>query len=493
MKSTRTPIFLIIIAGFLLRLISLDARPVWYDEAFAVLYSEKSFQAMWSGTVTQVGGVAADVHPLFFYSILHLWMNTVGESALAVRYLPLFFGVATVALIYRLASALFDGRVALFAALLLAFSPFHIAYSQEARMYAQLGFFAVLTTLSYVEFVKSEATNWWLLFILGAAATLYSHNLGVFFLSVLGFWILVQSLCNKQFVLLRKFIAAGVVVLLLWLPWLLLVPSQFGKIQQAYWVARPDVVALLQTLLAFTVDFDNAQMPTLLLPVGLFAALLLLALIALESWRHGRGDSNLHLIGLLALFPILLLFLVSQNWPVYVTRGLMPSFLMLVLWAAWALTQLPERMPLVIGVGLAALACFSLWFYYPYDNFPRPPFKAALAYIAARYRPDDAVVHDNKLTYFPMIFYDRLLPESFIADPVGAGSDTLAFPTQGALGLYASSLSGATSDHSRVWFVIMREAETESALPGNLNWMNTHYKQIGMDSFNDLDIYLYEK
>lgn len=493
MTRTRTPIYFILLAAFLLRLINVDSRPVWYDEAFAVLYSEKSLESLWYGTVTQVSGVAADVHPLFFYSILHFWMDAVGESAFAVRYLPIIFGVATIALAYRLAGELFGGWVAFVASLLLCLSPFHIAYSQEARMYAQLGFFALLTTLAYVEFVKGRARKWWLLFVLGATATLYSHNLGLLFLSTLGIWILAQAWRNNEFALLRRLFAAGILIFFLWLPWLLLLPSQYGKIQQAYWVGKPDAVALLQTLLAFSVDFDNARLPVLLLPGALFAVVLLLALISLQSWRRGRQDSNLLMVGLLVLWPALLLFLVSQIWAVYVTRGLMPSFLMLSVWVAWALVQLPARAAIIFGVGLAALAVVSLRFYYPYADFPRPPFREALRFIEANSQPGDALVHDNKLTYFPMRFYDRSRPEAFIADPPGAGSDTLALPTQQSLGLFASSIEQSTSGHPRVWFVILREAETESARADNLEWMNSHFKLQGMSSFNDLDIYLYKE
>src|SRR5260221_13279110 len=48
-------IFLILLVALLLRLIALGSRTLWYDEAFAVLFSEKGLDAMLYGTLTPAG------------------------------------------------------------------------------------------------------------------------------------------------------------------------------------------------------------------------------------------------------------------------------------------------------------------------------------------------------------------------------------------------------------------------------------------------------
>ena len=78
----------------------------------------------------------------------------------------------------------------------------------------------------------------------------------------------------------------------LWSPWLALVPSQFGKIEQAYWVTRPDLKTLVQTLIVFSFDFENAIFPRGLIAPALFGAVLLLVVVivqlvgALSQARH---------------------------------------------------------------------------------------------------------------------------------------------------------------------------------------------------------------
>ena len=389
------------------------------------------------------------------------------------------------AVIYRLSRGLFNDRVGLASALILALAPFHIAYSQEARMYAQLGFFSAVALLAFVRYEQSRRRRWWILFVVSGTGVVYSHNLGFLILLALGLWVLAR----RQLSLLRGIVLAGLAIILLWSPWLVLLPSELGKISQSYWVTRPDAISLVQTLISFTVDFDNARLPGLLLPLSLFLAVLLLTLAAFQVVSH--RSTNISFVAAMAFVPPALLFLVSQWRAVYITRGLMSSFLAMVVIIAWGLVQTPILVRGLVTLGGGLLILGSLGLYYQYAEFPRPPFREALTYLAANVGRDDAIVHDNKLSYFPMHYYDRARVQSFIADPSGAGSDTLAFPTQEALGLYASSLDATVQDHKRVWFVIFEEAVQEGG--GNLAWLDQNYRLAQVKRFNDLDVYLFEK
>jgi 4-amino-4-deoxy-L-arabinose transferase-like glycosyltransferase len=494
MKTDWRLLGILLVASFL-RVLQLDARNVWYDEAFAILYAQKSFAQMWYGTVTQVRGAAADVHPLFFYALLHAWMDAVGQSAFAARFLSVAFGVATVAVLYRLARECFDARIALFAAVMVALAPFPIAYAQEARMYAQLGFFAALFVLAYVMLEKTKRRAWWMVFVASGAGMLYSHNLAVFFGAALALWILWRALRTRKFQSLVSFSLAGAAVLLLWSPWLMLLPSQLGKIQQAYWIGRPDALTATQTVLSFTTGLDNARVPPLLVPFALAAAVLLLVLLLLQIARGGWRDARVQFMALLAFLPPLMIFVVSQWRPVYITRALMPSFLMLLLLTAWLLTRVPRGMAYIVSGVLIVLCALSYLFYFTYADFPRPPFRDALAYLRTQLRAGDVITHDNKMTFFPMYYYARALPlaQNFIMDPPGAGSDTLAYPTQAALGLFALSRDDALNGRARVWFVVFREAREESLQAANLEWLKSHYTLRQEKMFNDLELYLFEK
>ncbi len=146
---------------------------------------------------------------------------------------------------------------------------------------------------------------------------------------------------------------------------------------------------------------------------------------------------------------------------------------------------------------VVVLLAISLTYHYTYTRFPRPPFDKAVAYLREKYQSGDAIVHANKLTFFPCHYYDRELPQTFVADPPGSGSDTLALPTQEALGLFAQEIEAATAGYDRVWLVIFDQAVAEYQAAGypdhpHLTWLKTYYQPRDVIHFNDLSLYLFQ-
>src|SRR3972149_4699859 len=121
--STGVLLAAVLLLAFGLRLINLGGRTLWYDEAFAVLFAEKGWDAMLDGTLTPVEGGAADVHPLLYYMSLNFWMDAFGQSPIAVRLYSVLIGVATIGVVFLLARDWFGESAALAAALITAGAP----------------------------------------------------------------------------------------------------------------------------------------------------------------------------------------------------------------------------------------------------------------------------------------------------------------------------------------------------------------------------------
>ncbi len=488
----------IVLLGTVLRLIWLGARNLWYDEAFAILYAEKSLGAMIYGTIAQVEGAAADVHPLLYYFSLHFWMGLVGQSTFAVRFLSVLFGLGAIVLVFYLAAELFDRRTGFIAALLTALSPFHIHYSQEARMYSILCFLSLLAVYAFVRARKDGGLRNWALFTVAATLSLYTHNLAFLPLLTLDLFVLLK----REWRLIKPLFLSHLGMAVLFSPWLSLLPGQFGKVQQAYWVPRPGLAELTRTLMIF---HFNLPVPEWLLPVVLFFSLLILALaeyrVVRVRGRSAEKEDGLSLVLLLAFLPVALMFVISQFKSVYVERGVLPAAVAyyILIAALLAEVRMSRTVAAILSAPVLIVLVISLVYYYPYAEFPRSPFKEAVAYLREHYRTGEAIVHDNKLTFFPCYYYDRDLPQAFVPDPAGAGSDTLALPTQEALGLFATPLEKATAGYERVWFVIFHKALEEewfrdlgySEHP-DVAWMEAHYHRVEVVTFNDLDVYLYE-
>lgn len=120
-----------------------------------------------------------------------------GESAWAVRLPALLFGVATIPVFFVLARAVTKRAEAILAALFLTISYHHVWFSQNARGYSAMIFFAVLSTLLLIRWLKNsngrEHKDLWWFSLCGALG--------------------MMSLLNYAFVLVGQFLVALVTIL----------------------------------------------------------------------------------------------------------------------------------------------------------------------------------------------------------------------------------------------------------------------------------------
>lgn len=494
------PLILILLVAFGLRLINLNGRFLWYDEAIAILFAEKSLAAMLDGTITLKNGSAANVHPLLYFWLLHGWMRLVGTTPFAIRLLSALLGTATVFVTYLTAKELRpsgkSGSAPLLAAVFITISPFHIYYSQETRMYALLGLCTLLSTLFWLRAWHDNRWQNWILYAIFGTLALYSHSLGALYLASIGLWTIWRWL-RAGWVRWRGVVGANLLLLLLYTPWLTVLPSQLSRVQQGYWVTRPGLVEMIQTLLAFHVAYDNQALPSWLLPLAIFFSLLVPILFLLTLSRTRGLDTRFTLLCATSLLPPLLGLLISQIQPIYTLRAFLPSAITyyIVLAAVFAQGVMPKPIRWLVGSVAALVVIGSLVNHYTYANFPRPPFAAATDYLAQQYdTATDVIIHSNKLSFLPTHYYDRNLAQQFVADPLGSPSDTLGYATQEALGLFSTAdLETAVGSHATVHFVIFDRAiaETGTDTHPHLVWLNGRFRQEAVVQFNDLAVYTF--
>lgn len=192
------PIFLL---GVLLRLFNLGRDSLWLDELV-------SFQIASKPTFIEVYSAALlDNHPPLHYLLLHI-MTYFGESEFILRFPSAVFGILTIPVAYKLGEYYFGKSEGLISAFLLSISYFHIRYSQEARMYAQLLFFSALSLYFFSRAIKENQNRLWIAFIFTTALGIYSHYFALLlipsyisFLIIVKFWDLNLSLQLRKFLL----------------------------------------------------------------------------------------------------------------------------------------------------------------------------------------------------------------------------------------------------------------------------------------------------
>ncbi|HJO90490.1 MAG TPA: glycosyltransferase family 39 protein, partial [Anaerolineales bacterium] len=106
------------LGAFVLRVIRLDYKPLWWDEGRNVFVANLDWQS-----AANVAVRSGDVNPPVYRMLLSAWMSTVSPSPLTIRLLSVFFGVLTVAVIYRFAVEIFNRRVGTITGVLSACAP----------------------------------------------------------------------------------------------------------------------------------------------------------------------------------------------------------------------------------------------------------------------------------------------------------------------------------------------------------------------------------
>lgn len=122
----------ILFLGFVLRVHLLDQQSLWWDEAKTV-----------SRTLLPIPDLLSDIlskrhHLPLFFLLVRPWFALVGSSEFGARFFSVICGVISLPITYKMARLIGGKMVGLVAAFLLAISPFHIWYSQEARMYTMV-------------------------------------------------------------------------------------------------------------------------------------------------------------------------------------------------------------------------------------------------------------------------------------------------------------------------------------------------------------------
>jgi len=486
--KNKIPLLLILLFALGMRLIGIQSRAIWYDEAFSILISEQGPAAILNGTLApDADSSAAEEHPPAYYFTLWGWIQLFGSSLIAVRLLSTLLSLGIVFLLYLIANHLFDERTALAAAFLAAILPFQIHYGVEIRMYVLLTLWLSLATLA---FLKRQ----WILFSIAAALAQYTHNLAAFYLIPLA----LTPIFQRDWKTLRALTLAGFAALVIYSPWLIQLPAQISKVTSSFWIEKPGVEKLFTLFLMY---LPHLPLPNSMLLAGLLFATLIIALAVFQTYRAQKEKSPQAKSGLwlayLSFTPPLLLWLASQISPMYVERALLPSHAIFCIWLAWVFTQTKLPRPIqsfALGLILAS-AGMGIYQHVTYRGFPYVSSTLNQS-IQNRVEQGDVVIHSSKLSYLPSFYFDRTLPQNFILDPANSSVDTLSPATQSILNLQSSAnIESGTASASRVWFIIYQQSVDEytqaEKIHPHLEYLNKHFAFESVEDWGDLRLYLY--
>ncbi|MDE0608590.1 MAG: glycosyltransferase family 39 protein [Anaerolineaceae bacterium] len=300
-------IFLVLalLLAFHLRMDAVGDWPLRWDEAFSVWFGQ---MGLVEGTIK----TADDIHPPLYFWLLHVWLRLAGISEFAIRALSVFLGLLTIAVVHSLTLHLSRRKLAAaLAVLLITLSPFHIAWSQDARMYPLVTMFAGLVLYAYIKDTLRKWGGWTALLAISGAAAALSHPFGVFVLAILA---LHRALHWRDFRgSNRRWIMANLVTGIALLPWL---AFSIGTIRTDPGPATFEPLFAYQLMATLFATGVSVHIDDWILPVLLISSVFILGLAL--NWRRHRRATSLILLGC-ALHPLLITSLGLPFVPFYIS------------------------------------------------------------------------------------------------------------------------------------------------------------------------------
>lgn len=388
-------IILILVIGLILRLINLN-QSLWLDEAINVVYSQK--YNLWDFLTKYPFG---DFHPPGYFFILWIWTRLFGVSEITVRIPSVIFGVAAIYLTFLIGKKLFDKKVGLTAAILLAVAPLHVYYSQEARMYSFATFAVTLSTYFLLRLEEKKLLID-LNYILSMVLIFYSDYVAYFIIPVHVFFII---LTQKAF--LKRYLVLFLSSSLFLAPWLLIFKEQIQSGINAAnsltgWknvvggTSLKDLGLIYTKIVLGRTSFDNK----LIYLLFVLLSLLILLPVAYKSIRKINNQVILILswIGV----PVIISFLISLFIPIlsyFRLLFILPAVYLLI---AFGLSKFHRSLGIILTSIIIALSVFSLTRYYTDTKFQREDWKETTSFISNQKTP---VILENDTVFAPLEYY----------------------------------------------------------------------------------------
>ncbi len=512
-----------LILGCFLRFYQLGEQPLWLDEAASFHFSNKSILELWTVVPKY------EPHPPVYYTLLRIW-GFFGSSEAWLRSLSAIFSIACIPVIFVLGRLLgkpiHGSWIGAIAALIFSVSPVHIQYAQEARPYSMLTFAATLTLAGVLWAIrypfdsskpllgkwtnqndlagdKSRKMTYlgWVMIIFGTALTLYSHNMAVLFILTLILGAIPLFLWKGQFTrpFLVNSILAGLIILLLWGPYVGFLLLQTKQVVGGYWISKPTIPSIVSDiswlLFGRTSSYDFS-MKSLFKDIYFILATGI-ACAGVWNIRKRVGADICILILLSIAGPILMEIVFSYLLaPIFLDRTLIyvsVPFCIFIGAGIMGLKSHGKRAFVLVTILLVLLR----WTHLYYIDFQKEPWDKIVQLVSPQEKSDDIVLLVPNNLGWPFSYYAHrynkktqvaALPSPFpaINENPGSSLNTRATPRMSSEDI--PKIEALTEGKDSVWLITRMERRFDE---NNIVFGDLIQKRdlISIWRFNDISVY----
>ena len=299
--------------------------------------------------------VSTERSPPLYYLLAWVWAQMFGTGEVGLRSLSALIGVATIPAAYLAAREFASRRAGVIAAAFVAFNPYLVWYSQEARSYALLVLFVAWGLYFFARCLDDPSRRNLALWAGASALALCSHYFAAFAVGAEGVWLAVRHWPR------RGPLIAFLITVAVGLALLPLAIIQEGTGRRNLFTAIPLVNRAAGAVTAFLASAEPGGLSGSLIVrdfrggvviVGLgVASTALVLLISRATRRERRGAFSLGGVGMTALVAP---FLLAAAGPDFVeVRNLIGALVPLLVAAAIALGCRRAGSLGLIGSGIA--------------------------------------------------------------------------------------------------------------------------------------------
>ena len=445
-------------------------------------------QSLWqtSHTPTKILNIIAqDVHVPLYHFILHFWQLFLGNSVFTGRVLSLIFFALSIPAVYFVGKRTFNQNIGIFAATLLAISPFMNWYGNEIRMYSLLTLMTIMSQYFFVMIYKTRDKDAWLGYFIVNVFGIFTHYFFFFVLIVqVIFFFSYKSLFPPK--ALRKFIIIAVILLFIFAPWLYYVHSLGSATNETPLLVAPTSVNVFNAFSQFLFGFQNDHLNTLL--VSLWPLTVLLGFLALRKNKKVTPEAVYMLLSI--AIPITAAFIISVTLvPLFVSRYLILTIPSLYLFIGWIFSTYPEALRKVLTTILifGMLAGLVVEAYSP-SNPIRENYHTATDYLSSHTQPQDIIILSAPFTVYPVEYYYHGQAEISTL-PIWNRYITGPIPPFDEAKL-AQEVNTLKASHEKAYVLLSYNQGYEEKIR---IYMDTHFERIDTKNFStDLTLYVYK-
>lgn len=385
-------IYLLLAVGIFFRCYNIDSKLYWHDEVYTsirtagyngqeivsqafngevisprdfVKYQSLSTNKTWGDTLTKL--IEHPEHPPLYYLLSRGWQELFGSSIAATRSLSVVFSLLLFPVVYWLCWELFNNtKVGWWTSGIIAVSPVHVIYAQEAREYSLLVLITTITCLTLLKAVKHNNWLWWSFYAVSLATNFYVSLIAAYIAIAQAFYIvfLERFRLNKVTI---NFILSGIASLVLFAPWLWVILSNYEILKaKTSWtnMTRPFIELFHAWELHLSSIFIDLH-PSIngYIASRIFGFLVVFIFICYRLvYRQNKPQTWLLLFSITIIPTVMLILpdLIDGGIKSIMTRYFLPSILMIQIAVAYWLSQIKTWRDIKRSLSIFLIVTFGI-------------------------------------------------------------------------------------------------------------------------------------